>query len=99
VAIVIDEQVRFLQAAARVELKLTTYEQIHIVFTRRHHCDGVHRFLSAAGNDRNYDGTGSVTHSATTKASPDDHWVGTQACALTVSCRVACPDAVTGGRR
>jgi hypothetical protein len=97
---VIDKRVRFVQPSAEVGLKLITYEEVHIVFTRRHHCDGVHRFLSAAGNDRNYDGTGGVTHSGKTKASQDHRWVDTQeASALTVSCRVACPDAVTGGRR
>jgi hypothetical protein len=92
--------VKFLDTNRSVELKLklTTYEQIHIVSTRCHRCVGVHRFLPAAGNDRNYDGTGSVTHSAKTKASQDLRWVGTQACARTVSCRVACADAVKNER-
>jgi hypothetical protein len=42
------------------------------VFTRCHRCDGVYRFLSAAGNDRDYDSIGSgVTHT-NEKPSEDD---------------------------
>jgi hypothetical protein len=45
--------------SAGLELKLTTYEQIRIVFTRSHHRHGGYRFLHAAGNDWDHNGTGS----------------------------------------
>ena len=41
-------------------LKLQNYEQIHIVFTRRHYRDGVHGFLSAARNHHNHVDAGSA---------------------------------------
>ena len=42
---------------SRTETK--TYEQIHIVFNRRHAWHGAHHFLPTAGNDWDNDGTGS----------------------------------------
>jgi hypothetical protein len=41
----------------RTETK--TYEQIHIVFSRRHTRHGARLFLPTAGNNCNHDGTGS----------------------------------------
>ena len=57
-AIVLDEQLRVVQNPAKLDLKLTTYEQIRIVFNRRHHWHGVYRVvLSAAGDDHDDDGS------------------------------------------
>ena len=89
-AIVLAEQVRFLQKHVGIGLKLTIYEQIHIAFIRGHHCDGFHRFLSGAGNDHNY-GTGSVDGNK--RACQDERWQFIQEPSYALT------DAVTGGRR
>jgi hypothetical protein len=47
------------------------------VFTQCHRCDGVYRFLSAAGNDRDYDSPGSITH-ADENPTQDDRWRDTE---------------------
>jgi hypothetical protein len=47
------------------------------VFSRCHRCDGVFRFLSEPGNDRDYDSTGRVTH-ASERTCQDDRWRGIQ---------------------
>jgi hypothetical protein len=70
--------------SARLEVKLTTYEQIRIVFTRRRHRHGVYRFfLPTAGDegDHDYSSSGStVTHSIAEQAPQDDCWHDAQAC-------------------
>ena len=44
--------------SAELELKLTTYEQIRIVFNQRPDRHGIHRFLhTTAGNDCDHDRT------------------------------------------
>ena len=47
------------------------------MFTRCHRCDGVYRFMSAAGNERDYDSTRSVTY-ANENPSQDDPRRGTE---------------------
>jgi hypothetical protein len=68
--------------SAALELKLSTYEQIRIVFNRRHHRDGVSRFfLPTAGHEGDHDNctsSGQTDADAIANASQDDHWRGTE---------------------